>query len=531
MLTIFPVTRIPDIKKGDDLGKMIVSRVEDQGDEFKQGDIAVISQKIVSKAEGRILPLSKITPSEFAETIANETGKDPRQVEAVLRESRKIIRMKSGHLITETSHGFICANAGVDQSNVGTTRDSVSLLPHDSDASADRIRKTIHQITGRKVPVIITDTFGRAWRMGQVNFAIGISGMKPIHDYRGTKDMYRRTLQVTEIAVADELASAAELVMNKADRVPVAIIRGYKEKATAKLVAERLRGLGIEVRTGVGGTGVLGILRGPAMGRVVALRADMDALPIEEMADIDFRSKENGVMHACGHDTHVAMLLGTAKLLANHKDKLVGTVKFLFQPAEEHGGRGGAEPMIQDVAAQLIIAIQGISGRMIDPVQPFVITVGSIHSGTKENIIPDQAVLQGTIRTLDEATRKRAKAKVAEVARGVSRAFGARAEVEFEKDAYPVTINDEKVTERAKKILSKMPGTKVKVRALQLGGEDFSRFLHEAPGTFYFLGTKNPAKGCIYPNHSPRFKVDEDVLKFGTASLAQLAIEFTNPKN
>src|SRR6266550_1712778 len=113
MLTILPVTRIPDIKKGDDLGKLIVSRVEDQGDEFKQGDIAVISQKIVSKAEGRILPLSKITPSEFAETIANETGKDPRQVEAVLRESRKIIRMKSGHLITETSHGFICANTGL----------------------------------------------------------------------------------------------------------------------------------------------------------------------------------------------------------------------------------------------------------------------------------------------------------------------------------------------------------------------------------------------------------------------------------
>ena len=241
MLTIFPVTRIPDIKKGDDLGKMIVSRVEDQGDEFKQGDIAVISQKIVSKAEGRILPLSKITPSEFAETIANETGKDPRQVEAVLRESRKIIRMKSGHLITETSHGFICANAGVDQSNVGTTRDSVSLLPHDSDASADRIRKTIHQITGRKVPVIITDTFGRAWRMGQVNFAIGISGMKPIHDYRGTKDMYRRTLQVTEIAVADELASAAELVMNKADRVPVAIIRGYKAPKGQGRIKELLR--------------------------------------------------------------------------------------------------------------------------------------------------------------------------------------------------------------------------------------------------------------------------------------------------
>src|SRR5207237_1715032 len=137
---ILPVTRITNIKKGDDIGKMIVNRGEDQGDEFKKGDIAVISQKIVSKAEGRILPLSKITPSEFAEAIAKETGKDPRQVEAVLRESRKIIRIKSGDLITETSHDFICANAGVDQSNVGTTRDYVTLLPHDSDASAHRNR-------------------------------------------------------------------------------------------------------------------------------------------------------------------------------------------------------------------------------------------------------------------------------------------------------------------------------------------------------------------------------------------------------
>jgi coenzyme F420-0:L-glutamate ligase/coenzyme F420-1:gamma-L-glutamate ligase len=228
MLTILPVKGIPDIKKGDDLGKLILGKVEDQGDEFQQGDIAVISQKIVSKAEGRVLPLSKIIPSDFAKTIANETGKDPRQVEVVLRESKKIIRMRAGHLITETSQGFICANAGVDQSNVGTKRDSVTLLPRDSDASADRIRKTIHHTTGKDVPVIITDTFGRAWRIGQVNFAIGVSGMKPIRDYRATKDMYRRTLQVTEIAVADELASAAELVMNKADRVPVAIVRGYK---------------------------------------------------------------------------------------------------------------------------------------------------------------------------------------------------------------------------------------------------------------------------------------------------------------
>jgi len=366
----------------------------------------------------------------------------------------------------------------------------------------------------------------------------------------------------------------------------------YKEKATSKLVAGKLRSFGLEVRTGIGGTGVLGILRGPRKGGVVGLRADMDALPIEEMADVEFRSKEKGVMHACGHDTHVAMLLGAAKLLADHREDLAGIVKFFFQPAEEHGGRGGAKPMIQEgvmespkvdfvfglhivgdvesgviafrggptmaapdsfeiritgrgghgaypqhtidpiyVAAQLIIALQGVSGRMIDPIQPIVISVGSIHSGTKENIIPDQAILHGTIRTVDEFTRKRAKAKVSEVAKGVCGAFGAKAEVEFEKDAYPVMVNDEKVTERAKNIVRELPGTKVKLMALQLGGEDFSRFLHEAPGTFYFLGTKNPAKGCIYNNHSPRFKVDEDVLKFGTASLAQLAMEFTNLKS
>ncbi|HYY90686.1 MAG TPA: coenzyme F420-0:L-glutamate ligase [Candidatus Dormibacteraeota bacterium] len=227
MISIIPIDGIPDIRKGDSLGKLIVDKLKEQGDSFQPGDIAVVSQKIVSKAEGMLVRLSKITPSDFAKNLANESGKDPRHVELILRETRKIIRMKAGHLITETKHGFICANAGVDQSNVGSD-DSVTLLPRDSDASADRIRKTIHHMTGRTVPVIITDTFGRAWRMGQVNFAIGVSGLRPIQDYRGTRDMYRRKLQVTEIAIADELACAAELVMNKADRVPVALIRGYR---------------------------------------------------------------------------------------------------------------------------------------------------------------------------------------------------------------------------------------------------------------------------------------------------------------
>lgn len=363
----------------------------------------------------------------------------------------------------------------------------------------------------------------------------------------------------------------------------------YQEEATSKLVAEKLAALGIEVRRKIGGTGVLGILKGSREGRVVALRADMDALPLEEMADVEFKSRVKGVMHACGHDTHVAMLLGAANLLAKHRDELHGTVKFIFQPAEEHGGRGGAKPMIEDgvmrdpkvdyvfglhiegnekagvlgfrggpvcaspdtftvrivgkgghgsephrtvdpvyVAAQVIIAVQGVSSRMIDPVQPFVITIGAVHSGTKENIIPDEAFMQGTIRTLDEVTRRRAKAKVAAVVKGVAKAFGAKAIVEFEKDAYPVTVNDETVTKEAIAILKKIPGTKTKIMEPLLGGEDFSRFLHEAPGTFYFLGTNNPAKGCVYPNHSSKFKVDEDVLKYGSASLALLAKEFTS---
>ncbi|HEV2226656.1 MAG TPA: carboxypeptidase CpsA [Nitrososphaerales archaeon] len=365
----------------------------------------------------------------------------------------------------------------------------------------------------------------------------------------------------------------------------------YHEEATSKLVADRLESLGVEVRRRVGGTGVLGTLKGSKKGRVVALRADMDGLPVQELADVEFKSKVNGVMHACGHDTHVAMLLGAARILSEHRDELAGTVKFLFQPAEEHGGKGGAKPMIEDgvmsdpkvdyvfglhidsatksgeiavregalmaapdtfkvkiigsgghgsephetvdpiyVAAHVILALQGVSSRMIDPVRPFVITVGAVHAGTKENIIPDEAMLDGTIRTLDEATRKRAKKKVEEVAKGVCRSFGAKAEVEFLEDAYPVTINDPKATEKAVKVLRRIPGIKIKEMEPILGGEDFSRFLQKAPGTFYFLGTDNPAKGCVYPNHSSKFKVDEDVLKFGAASLAMLAFEFGSPK-
>ncbi len=228
MLTILPVRGMPDVKKTDDIAGLIVASLRNQGEEVKGGDVIVIAQKIVSKAEGQLVSLSNVKPSAFALGMAREMGKDPRHVEVILRESKRIIRMRGGHLITETPHGFICANGAVDASNVGSQRDTVTVLPKNPDASADKIRGRIHRLTGRDVPVIITDTFGRPWRIGHVNFAIGLSGLKPIRDYRGTRDMYRRTLRVTEMAVADELASAGELVMNKADGVPVALVRGYK---------------------------------------------------------------------------------------------------------------------------------------------------------------------------------------------------------------------------------------------------------------------------------------------------------------
>ena len=228
MITILPVKGIPDVKRGDDIAKLITTSLGEQKIDLRIGDIIVIAQKIVSKAEGRVVSLAKVKPSAFALGMAGEMDKDPRHVEVILRETKKIIRMRAGHLITETRHGFICANAAVDASNAGRQRDLVTLLPVDPDSSADTIRKRVHQLAGVDVPVVITDTFGRAWRMGHVNFAIGVSGLKPILDYRGTRDMYRRTLRVTEMAVADELASAGELVMNKADKVPIAMVRGYK---------------------------------------------------------------------------------------------------------------------------------------------------------------------------------------------------------------------------------------------------------------------------------------------------------------
>jgi len=206
---------------------MIVAAANRQGLQLKSSDIVVVAQKIVSKAEGRLLSLSNIKPSAMAKEIARAMRKDPRHVEAILRETKRVVRRRGPHLIVETRHGLVCANAGVDKSNV-KGQDTVTLLPKDADRSARRIREQIRERTGKDVSVIVSDTFGRPWRLGQTNVAIGLSGMRPWVDYRGTRDMFGYELSVTRMAVADEIAGAAELAMNKVDRVPVAIVRGYQ---------------------------------------------------------------------------------------------------------------------------------------------------------------------------------------------------------------------------------------------------------------------------------------------------------------
>ncbi|MBI2773153.1 MAG: coenzyme F420-0:L-glutamate ligase, partial [Chloroflexi bacterium] len=224
-LTVWPVAGLPEIREGDDLAGLIVHAVEK--DPLRDRDVVVVAQKIVSKAEGRVVALSSVTPSERAVAMAAEASKDPRAIEVVLRESRAIVRWERGVIISETHHGFVCANAGVDRSNAGAP-DSVVLLPVDPDASAARLREALNRRAGVDVAVVITDTFGRAWREGHVNVAIGVAGMPALRRYAGQYDPDGYELRVTEIALADEIAAAAELVMGKLDRVPVAVARGIE---------------------------------------------------------------------------------------------------------------------------------------------------------------------------------------------------------------------------------------------------------------------------------------------------------------
>ena len=224
-LTVTSLDGLPEIHPGDDLAALIAGAVKTQGDALRDGDVLAVAQKIVSKSEGRIVHLPDVRPSPRAIAMAEESGKDARQLEVVLSETAKIIRWKNGVLISETRHGFICANAGVDRSNAGAA-DTVILLPIDPDASAARLRDGLHRLLGVTVAVVVTDTFGRAWREGHMNAAIGIAGLPALKRYVGQFDPEGYELRVTEIAVADEVAAAAELVMGKLDRCPVAIVRG-----------------------------------------------------------------------------------------------------------------------------------------------------------------------------------------------------------------------------------------------------------------------------------------------------------------
>ncbi len=224
-LRVIGLTGLPEINAGDDLSRLITEAAGLQGTALAAGDVVVVTQKIVSKAEGRVVPLDSIQPSPRARRLARETGKDPRLAELVLRESVRIVRLREGTLITETRHGFVCANAGIDASNVG--EGYASLLPEDPDRSAAAIRAGIRERAGVEVAVVMSDTFGRPWREGHTNVAVGIAGMAPFVDYVGEKDPHGYELRVSSLAVADELAAAAELVMGKLSRVPVAIVRGY----------------------------------------------------------------------------------------------------------------------------------------------------------------------------------------------------------------------------------------------------------------------------------------------------------------
>jgi len=216
---------IAEVQSGTSIGQLICEACERQQFALADGDVLVVAQKIVSKAEGQMVALATVQPSARARQLAQELDKEAELIEVILGESRKVIRTGGRAMIVETHHGFICANAGVDQSNVGLKQ--VALLPKDADRSAREIRAEIRRRTGKTVGIIVSDSFGRAWRVGTVDVAVGIAGIDPIKDERGLKDRHGYKLKAAVAAVADELASAAELVMGKRDGVPVVIVRGY----------------------------------------------------------------------------------------------------------------------------------------------------------------------------------------------------------------------------------------------------------------------------------------------------------------
>jgi amidohydrolase len=362
---------------------------------------------------------------------------------------------------------------------------------------------------------------------------------------------------------------------------------GYNEFKTAERVAKELKKLGLQVKTGIAKTGVVGVLSGNKKGKTVALRADMDALPITEQTNLPYKSKNKGLMHACGHDAHMACVIGAATILSELKDQLPGNVKFIFQPSEE-SPPGGAKPMINQgalenpkvsgifglhcdsaipvgkigimegpsmaqadsfdvtikgvsghgarphdgidaivVAAQVIQALQTIASRKIDPVQPVVVSVGKIDGGTKRNIICDRVTLEGTSRSLNKEVAKRIPSLLKEIISGVTKSAGASFEFKY-SPGYPVLINHPQATELARCTIGRMFGRQAifEIKKPLMGAEDFAFYLEKVPGSFLRLGIKNPKKKAIYPWHHPQFNIDEDAIKIGASLLAGLAFDF-----
>jgi amidohydrolase len=371
-----------------------------------------------------------------------------------------------------------------------------------------------------------------------------------------------------------------------------------RETETAKYIVERLRSFGLEPQTGIARTGVVAVLKGGRPGPMVALRADMDGLPVREQVDLPFASKatseyegnEVGVMHACGHDTHVAILLATAQVLTQMKDRLPGSVKFIFQPAEEGAPLGerpaGAARMVQEgvmqgvsavfglhvfanvptgtityrsgpfmaasdqfdivvtgkqthgsapwrgvdpivVGAQIVSALQTIVSRNVDITHlPAIVSVGQFQSGVRNNIIPETARLVGTIRTFDDDVQDDIHARVKRIAEGIAAGAGATVDVQIHR-GNPVTANDPALTARMLPTLERVAPGKVKESELITGAEDFTYFQREAPGLFFFLGITPPDQAGSAPaNHSPLFFVDEAALPTGVRALAHLAVDY-----
>lgn len=239
-IEVIPIANLPIVKQGDDLALLIYKAAKKQGTPIQKGDVIVITHVIVSRAEGNVVDLETIIPSKFAKFVAKETKKDPRLVEVILREAKNIVRMRKGRLITESKQGLVCANSGIDKSNVPGDN-MVALLPKDSDKSAKKIRKKIEEISKKEVAVIVSDTHGRPLRKGEINIALGASGFDPLRDRRGEKDLFGYTIKIKKTAIADELAAAAELVIGQTNEgIPVALIRGYNYPKSETAKANKL---------------------------------------------------------------------------------------------------------------------------------------------------------------------------------------------------------------------------------------------------------------------------------------------------